>query len=106
MASFTRGTTPTIRIRITKPTDFDMTNIAKCTFKIVQVGTGRELLFENPVIDAEAKTFSIHLTQEESLSLQAGTVEVQVKGIRTDGNVFTHDILKGSINRILDETIL
>ena len=106
MASFTRGTTPTIRIRITKPTNFDMTRVAKCTLKIEQVGTGRELLFENPVIDTEEKTASVHLTQEESLSLKAGSVEVQLKVELIDGNVLTHNILKGSIDRILDETIL
>ena len=70
MASFTRGTTPTIRIRITKPTNFDMTRVAKCTLKIEQVGTGRELLFENPVIDTDDPyVFSLNSYSEIDLQL-------------------------------------
>lgn len=106
MASFTRGTTPTIRIRITKPTNFDMTRISKCHLTIEQVGTGKELVFENPVIDTEEKTVSVHLTQEQALLFKSGSVEVQLKIKLSDGNVCVCNILKGGIDRILEETIL
>lgn len=104
--NFTRGTTPIIKLQIVDPEDFDMDNISICHLTIEQPSTGISLLFDDPDIDIENKIISVHLTQEQSLKFGTGIVEVQIKALLKDGNTCACDIIKGTIDRILEETVL
>ena len=100
-----RVSTPTVTYYIDDE-DFDISTVARATMYIQNVGGTNRLAIENPYIDTEEKSFSVDLTQEQTKSLSAGTVEVEVHIKLTDGNVIWTDIAKTTMERVIGEDIL
>ena len=100
-----RISTPTVTYYIDDE-DFDISTVAKATMYIQNVGGTNRLAIENPYVDAEEKSFSVDLTQEQTKSLSTGTVEVEVHIKLTDGNVIWTDIAKTTMERVIGEDIL
>ena len=73
----------------------------------VAIKQGKTLLtIDDPEVDAENRTLSITLTQEQTKIFQVGEANIQVKGKFAEGTVFASDIAKVPVNTVLDERII
>ena len=100
-----RGTTPTIPFHITKPTDFDCAIIREAYITLRNKFSGKQKTF-TASIDVENKILSISLTQEDTLYFSEGILEIQGKFLLRDGKVIASKMIEGTLEQILDETIL
>lgn len=105
MDNLYRGTTPTIILRITNE-DFDMNDIDVCHVTIETDCGKNQKIFEDPTIDIEAKTISVTLTQQETLSYKYGKICIQAKMKLKSGTVIASKIITTTMNRSLEEQIL
>lgn len=98
-----RGTTPSLTFNI--KTELDLTEIAECwvTFKSKQSNKVQTYTFDDLIIDSEAKTITITLTQEDTLYFSPGTVEVQIRLRTTDDLAYASNIKELDIGRILKD---
>lgn len=100
-----RGTTPTIVLKIKNP-DFDMTTLSFAHITIENAGGKNKKVFTNTVIDAEEKTVSLDLSQEDTLAYEVGPINVQMKGKTTSDKVVSHKPITTTLSRILEEGII
>ena len=100
-----RVSTPTL-IYYIDDEDFDMSRVAKSRFIVKEYGKENRIIHENPEIDVEEKSFTTDLSQEETKSLGAGEIEVQVHIKLDNGKVIWTDIVRTRINRVTEENIL
>ena len=105
MSNLYRGTTPTIILHVTNE-DFNMANISECHVTIQNDNGTNKKVFENPTIDAEEKTITVPLTQEDTLSFKYGNINIQARVKLISGSVIASPIITTNMNRILEETIL
>lgn len=99
-----RGTTPTLYLEL--DTELDLTNIAEMwvTFKSPTVELTKT--FSEVAFDTETNVITVTLSQEETLQLFNGTVDVQVR-LRTQSNLaYATDIVGVEIGRILKEGVI
>lgn len=95
-----RGTTPTLTFRIKDENiDFDKFEQIWITIK----GRNNEITkdIDSVEIDAENRTLSIELTQEETLSFNTIDVQVQMRVLDTDGRAFASRIFNTRMNALL-----
>ena len=85
---------------------FDMSRVKKATMYIKNVNGSESFSFEEPVIDTEEKSFSVHLTQEQTKMLSLGSIEVQVHIKLDDDNVIWTELIKTTIGKVIGEDIL
>ena len=99
-----RGTTPTI----TMTADADLTNWTvytsirgKCKHGVVTFDDSRL----TKTYDGEITTMTLTLTQEETLALDVGMVEFQLRAIK-DGTAIATTIEKVPVGRILQDGVI
>ena len=72
-----RGTTPTIRLRITNA-EYDISQLNPCEIMMVN-DSGRNLkIFSDCVKDNENKIISVRLSHDDTLDFEEGTLLVQL----------------------------
>lgn len=92
----TRGTTPSYIITIKDLDDLAGNHVE------VDIKQGAALLqFEDDDVIIDENTIKITLTQEQTLTLSAGSAKLQVRGIRQDGTAWASNIITVPVNPIL-----
>ena len=97
-----RGTTPTFRLTLPSTVNFDMVRAVYVTFCRNDVVITKEI--DSAVI--ERNVIIVSLTQEETLKLGVGTVEIQVnwitaRGIRTASSIATYEFTRQLLLEVL-----
>lgn len=95
----TRGTTPTITIKL--KSDIDLTELKSVYVTFQQ---GQKLLTKakgESGVEVGANSVSIFLTQEETLFFSTGTADIQLRGLTEDDEAFATTICKVNVNRVL-----
>lgn len=100
-----RSTTPTVRLNI-KNQDFDMSLIRVCHVTLESENKINKLIVENPIIDSENRRIQFRLTQEQTLKFNVGNIKIQAKMKLTNGSVISSQIVRTSMNEILEEELL
>ena len=98
-----RGTTPTITFNI--HTDIDLNDVAECwvTFK-AHIGDKEETYdISDLIIDAENKTITVAMSQDETLFFNAGRIFVQIRMRMNDDLAYASDIKEMTMNGILKD---
>lgn len=100
-----RYTTPTLTLNIK---GIDFTNVS--VFRVAIEQNCVEMLKEIPVssdaVDAEQKTVTVELTQEETASMSVGMVNIQVRLVLTNGRVVASNIANVPLRAVLDEVVV
>lgn len=99
-----RGTTPTLYLEL--DTELDLTNVIEMwvTFKSPKVEVTKTL--SEVAFDTETNVITVTLTQEETLQMYNGKVDVQVR-LKTDNDLaYATDIVDVEIGRILKEGVI
>lgn len=99
-----RGTTPTLYLEL--DTELDLSNVTEMwvTFKSSTVEITKTL--SEVVFDAETNTITVVLTQEETLKMYNGKVDVQVRLKTASDLAYATDIANVEIGRILKEGVI
>ena len=99
-----RGTTP--QIKLTLDTTLDLTDIVSLyvTFKSFAIEITKTL--EDVSIDNEKKEIRVALSQEETLKLKRGAVQVQVRFRMDDDLAYATSIAKLSLDDVLKEGVI
>lgn len=97
-----RGTTPTFRLTLPSTVNLDRVRDAYVTFCRNGIAITKEI--DSAVI--ERNVIIVSLTQEETLKLGAGTVEIQVnwitaRGIRTASSIATYEFTRQLLPEVL-----
>ncbi len=100
-----RSTTPTVRLNV-KNQDFDMSQIRVCHVTMESENKLNKLVIEDPIIDVEHRRIQFRLTQEQTLGFNVGNIKIQVKIKLTNGSVISSQIVRTSMNEILEEEML
>ena len=100
-----RGTTPVITLKVNTP-DFDMNNINVCHVTICDDNGKNKKTFTDPTIDVDAKTISVELTQEDTLSYAYGNINIQAKIKLESGSIVASRIVVMTMKKILEENTL
>lgn len=100
-----QGTTPTIRLRIDNPPDFDMSLIALAHITI-ENESGRNQKIFPALIDVERKILYCELSQEDSLKYETGRLKVQAKIKLTNDRIISHTTILTNMEEILEKDIL
>lgn len=101
-----RGTTPTLKLKITgidvdKLADIYVTLEQEADHCCNQVQiTKRET---DLTIDAENNIIELPLTQEETLKFKQASVQIQIRATTTDGNKIATSIASANVYKILYE---
>ncbi len=96
-----RGTTPTIVVTVT---GCDLGMFEKVYFTFLQNGNSIIKKTEDLVIEGNSVT--IKLTQEETLSLQTGDVQLQMRAATAEGTAVASGIQSIPVERILQEGVI
>lgn len=98
-----RGTTPTISFKI--KTDIDLNDLAECwiTFKSKIGPKEKTFTLTDIIIDAENKTLTISLSQEETLYFNNGTIDIQIRLKTNDDLAYASDIKEIRMKKILKD---
>lgn len=96
-----RGTTPTIMVTVT---GCDMGMFEKVYFTLLQNGNTIIKKTEDLILDGNSVT--MRLTQEETLSLQTGDVQIQMRAVTAEGTAVASGIQSIPVERILQEGVI
>lgn len=96
-----RGTTPTIVITVT---GCDMGLFDRVYIAIQQ--NGNTIVKKMEDVRIEGNTVTLTLTQEETLSLQTGDVQIQMRARTGDGTAVASEIRTVPVDRILQEGVI
>lgn len=99
-----QGTTPTLAFEVTGYTfsgDTVYVYIKQLSTMITKSGDDVDV-----AVDGENSTVSVVLTQQETLSLEPGTAETQIRAITSDGVVVASDVIQFTITKILNSEVL
>lgn len=100
-----RVTTPTIVIQIDDDT-FDMSSIDICHIAIAN-NSGRNLKIFNPTdIDTVKRIIYLDLSQEDTKLYETGDIDIQLKIKLNNGKVVPSEIMRTTMQRIMEEDIL
>lgn len=101
--SIRRGTTPTLTITID---DVDFSSMKDFTITISQNGEKKIVKHKNEAT-INGDTISCTLSQQDTLNLMTGTrASIQVKMETESGEVIGTEIVKTSVDPILDEEVM
>ena len=95
-----RGTTPTITITCK---DFDFSTSKEI---VITIELRKEVNITGERIRILSDTITAELTQEETLSLGEGLAKVQVKVKTADDKVIASNVIRVTVEEILNEDIL
>lgn len=96
-----RGTTPTLGFVF----PFDLNTLKEIHVAFAQ----RKLLIDKVIVNdgnLEGTTLQVPLTQDETLSLSAGVVRIQVRAKHVNGNVVASGILEVPVEAILKDGVI
>ena len=97
-----RGTTPTVKINID---GCDVTLLSKMFITLKQRNVEIEKTIEDITI-LESNKVSFTLSQEETLLLNAGLVDMQFRGVDSSGVAVASEIFSSTISDILKEGVI
>lgn len=99
-----RGTTPTLYLEL--DTELDLSDIAEMwvTFKSPTIEMTKSL--SEVIFDSETNIVTVTLSQEETLQMFNGKVDVQVRLRTNSGLAYATDIQEVEIGRILKEGVI
>ena len=100
-----RYTTPTIPITINN-IDFGTVDLFRVAIKSGRVNDLFIIPADDPRVDAEAKTITVELTQEQTAALSDGYAKLQVRIRYSNGRVQATPIVKINVQDVLDEVII
>lgn len=96
-----QGTTPTIQITINDIDLNEMQNIY-----VVFEQNGYILKKESSDLDIEGNTISVSLSQEETLNLEEGTCNIQLRMITKGGVAIASPIKTTKVYRVLNKEVI
>lgn len=103
MNKIIRGTTPSITFKITS--QVDLTTLTEIWFTVADKLTTAEKTFylsKNEVaVDNEAKTLTVTLSQEDTLSFRSQTIQVQIRAKDTGNLTYATEIIDVALSDIL-----
>lgn len=99
-----KGSTPTITFKFN--TDYNLALIDNLTLTFKQGTFKKKFGKDRIILDTEAKTATLLLTQEETLRFPEGVVQTQFKFLDNKGKAFFSDIQKIVIADALDSEVL
>lgn len=101
-----RGTTPTITM--TLPEEIHISEITAAAFSIAQAG--EEIIskhLSDLTADATSNTLEVTLSQEDTLALDKDIVaEIQLKVKTNSESVLVSDIIRASVDRIINGEVI
>ena len=100
-----RGTSFIAVLQVEDP-EFDMTTIDTCHVTIENDSGRNQKIFKDCSFDNVNKTISFVMSQEDTYSYEEGYICIQVRIKLTNGNVITHDIIRTTMKKVLEEEIL
>ena len=98
----TRGTTPTLTFSFGDDIDMSLIDYAELTIN----QKGKNKIIKRLIKDTEKVEFSVFLSEKETLSLEAGKCQIQVKIKLTDNGIVASSIETLSVNDILNGGIM
>lgn len=101
-----RGTTPSIAFKIN--TDIDLTDLAVCyiTLKSIDKSVIANYDLSDIIVDAELKTLTLALSQEETLEFARGVIYVQIRLRTNDDLAYASQIKEIRMNDILMDGVI
>ena len=105
MSKIMRISTPTVTYYVDDD-NFDISRVKKATMYIKSVNESASLSIENPTIDLETKSFSVHLSQEQTKMFSLGSIEVQVHIKLDDDNAIWTELIRTTIGKVIGEDII
>ena len=96
-----RGTTPTLEFVL----PFDTSLLAEAYVTLEQ---SDEVVLDKPLSDCtlDDNKMTVKLTQEDTLKLKIGLIEVQIRAKTVDGDVIASDIILTSAQKILKDGVI
>lgn len=98
----TRGTTPTLTFSFGDDVDISLIDYAEVTIRQKQ----KNKIIRKLSKDTENEEFSVFLSEKETLLLEAGTCQLQVKIKLHDGGIVASSIETISVNDILNGGVM
>lgn len=97
-----RGTTPTITCKL------DGADLSEATVYVTLQQGGTEIEIKNPEVETTETgcKLTIILTQEQTLKLKAGTVDIQLRWINSDGSALATDVAQIEVYKILKQGVI
>lgn len=99
-----RGTTPTLELRLKTLIDFN--EIDKIYITLASMLNELTISEDRCTFDNENKTIQFTLTQEETLSFNVSTVEIQARIRLKDGKSYATSIAKADMLKILKDGVI
>lgn len=93
-----RGTTPTLEFVL----PFDTSLLAEAYVTLAQ---GDEVVLDKPLSECtrDGNKLTVKLTQEDTLKLKTGLVEIQIRAKTENGDAIASDIILTSAQKILKD---
>jgi len=98
----TRGTTPTLTFSFGDDVDMSLIDYAELTIR-QQL---KNKLIKRLAKDIENNAFYVYLSEKETLSLESGDCQLQVKIKLTDGGIVASSIETLTVNEILNGGVM
>lgn len=101
-----RGTTPILTFKVN--TELDLTTVveAEVTFKSTSGTKEKTWDLNRLALEAEEHKIYLHLTQEETLYFNVGTIDIQLR-IKLDNDmVYASKIVTSTLDKILKEGVI
>ena len=98
-----RGTTPTIILTLNK---VDLTSLKSVYVTFCQYGKMITKKNGDEGVAITEHSVSVSLTQEETLRLTPGTVEVQLRGLTKGGDAFATNVATVVVKEVLLEEVI
>lgn len=98
----TRGTTPTLTFSFGDDVDMSLIDYAELTIR----QRTKNKLIKRLAKDVENNAFYVYLNEKETLSLESGDCQIQVKIKLTDGGIVASSIETLTVNEILNGGVM
>lgn len=98
----TRGTTPTLTFSFGDDVDMSLIDYAELTIR----QRTKNKFIKRLAKDVENNAFYVYLSEKETLSLDSGNCQIQVKIKLTDGGIVASSIETLTVNEILDGGVM
>lgn len=101
-----RGTTPTVILELGNIESEALANVIVCHLTMENDSGKNQIVFDSPTIDAENKTISVELTQQDTRTFDYGYLNVQARMKLQNGRIYPTEIVQMIVKKCLEETIL
>lgn len=99
-----QGTTPIFILTVGDDPTFDLSD--KSVYVTIRAQDGQMLTKSNDDLDITGRRIAMRLTQEETLSLKAGYVQIQVRWIDSEGNSMTTKPAAAAVDSVLLKEVI